>query len=157
MQLNIKSTGIFKETCNGNCYKNGKILLIVASGGIEISCYSIKFVRVMFVIYSNFIYLLGLYNNFAKTWIRNYYSRKLAISVFIIFEFCLYHKLFFERPLCKLIVYTMLQYFVFELHIFSLTFFQAFCWSYLISHILLCERMAIKTEKSNQWRKKKSD
>lgn len=56
MQLNIKSTGIFKETCNGNCYKNGKILLIVASGGLEITRYSIKFVRVMFVIYSNFIF-----------------------------------------------------------------------------------------------------
>lgn len=54
MQLNIKS--IFKETCNGNCYKNGKILLIVASGGLEITRYRIKFVRVMFVIYSNFIY-----------------------------------------------------------------------------------------------------
>lgn len=54
MQLNIKS--IFKETCNGNCYKNGKILLIVASGGLEINHYSIKCVRVMFVIYSNFIY-----------------------------------------------------------------------------------------------------
>lgn len=66
MQLNIKS--IFKETCNGNCYKNGKILLIVASGGLEITRYSIKFVRVMFVIYT-FLYikLLGLYNNFAKT------------------------------------------------------------------------------------------
>lgn len=53
MQLNIKS--IFKETCNGNCYRNGKILSIVASGGLEITRYSIQFVRVMFVIYSNFI------------------------------------------------------------------------------------------------------
>lgn len=126
MQLNIKSTGIFKETCNGNCYKNGKILLIVASGGIEISCYSIKFVRVMFVIYSNFIYLLGLYNNFAKTWIRNYYSRKLAISVFIIFEFCLYHKLFFERPLCKLIVYTNVTVFCIWITHFFTYFFSGF-------------------------------
>lgn len=116
-----------------------------------------KCVRVIFVIYSNFIYLLGLYNNFAKTWIRNYYSRKLAISVFIIFEFCLYHKLFFERPLCKLIVYTNVTVFCIWITHFFTFFFQAFCWSYLISHILLCERMAIKTEKSNQWRKKKSD
>lgn len=68
MQLNIKS--IFKETCNGNCYKNGKILLIVASGGLEISCYSIKFVSFLScLLYTAILYikLLGLYNNFAKT------------------------------------------------------------------------------------------
>lgn len=104
-----------------------------------------------------YIKLLGFNNNFAKTWIRNYYSRKLAISVFIIFEFCLYHKLFFEQPLCKSVVYTNVTVFCIWITHFFTYFFQAFCWSYLISHILLCERMAIKTEKSNQWRKKKSD
>lgn len=127
MQLNIKS--IFKETCNGNCYKNGKILLIVASGGLEISCYSIKFVSFLScLLYTAILYikLLGLYNNFAKTWIRNYYSRKLAISVFIIFEFCLYHKLFFERPLCKLIVYTNVTVFCIWITHFFTYFFSGF-------------------------------
>lgn len=155
MQLNIKS--IFKETCNGNCYKNGKILLIVASGGLEITRYSIKFVRVMFVIYSNFVYLLGLYNNFAKTWIRNYYSWNWLYPCSLYLSFAYTINCFLNGHFVNQLYTLMLQYFVFELHIFSLTFFQAFCWSYLISHILLCERMAIKTEKSNQWRKKKSD
>lgn len=127
MQLNIKS--IFKETCNGNCYKNGKILLIVASGGLEISCYSIKFVSFLScLLYTAILYikLLGFYNNFAKTWIRNYYSRKLAISVFIIFEFCLYHKLFFERPLCKSVVYTNVTVFCIWITHFFTYFFSGF-------------------------------
>lgn len=73
-----------------------------------------------------YIKLLGLYNNFAKTWIRNYYSRKLAISVFIIFEFCLYHKLFFERPLCKSVVYTNVTVFCIWITHFFTYFFSGF-------------------------------
>lgn len=73
-----------------------------------------------------YIKLLGLYNNFAKTWIRNYYSRKLAISVFIIFEFYLYHKLFFERPLCKSVVYTNVTVFCIWITHFFTYFFSGF-------------------------------
>lgn len=33
-------------------------------------------------------FLIGLYKNFAETWIRISYSRKLSIFVLFIFEFC---------------------------------------------------------------------
>lgn len=82
------------------------------------------------LLYTAILYfkLLGLYNNFAKTWIRNYYNNscKLAISVFIIFEFCLYHKLFFERPLCKSVVYTNVTVFCIWITHFFTYFFSGF-------------------------------
>lgn len=101
-----------------------------------------------------YIKLLGLYNNFAKTWIRNYYSRKLAISVFIIFEFCLYHKLFFERPLCKLIVYTNVTVFcIWITHFFTYFFFRLFVGVisfpifYFVKEWLLKQKKVINEER----------
>lgn len=102
-------------------------------------------------------FLIGLYKNFAETWIRISYSRKFSIFVLFIFEFCCIPAFvlitittsfvlgLFKTNMNEFNILGLTSYpaSYFSPSIFFVTNFNSVIWIYLVSNVFNCTILSL--------------